>query len=268
MPDPKTTRTRTLTRIVPDAGTYDAGFVVAKLAASYHHPNRAAYFSLTGEEWKSERHHRLNLERSGWLSSGAMGEQLLAHWPGLADFEQMHLADVDTGEPMHAIANAWYFLSDYDGRGVNATPGTTWAALSPVERAASVLRVPVEDVPSIGLGKQRWKGACERFRVQWAQEARDALLRFFDYAEADALLCAVRAADEAREVPDLATFRAYAIGPQPPQGWADAAEFADACHGLAIRRGSIEGALAALYTDADVVDDDATTTMKEAPADA
>lgn len=267
MPDPKTTRTRTLARVVTPADEWDAGYVVAKLAATYHDGNRSAYFSLTGEEWKSERHHRLNLERSGWLSGGAMGDRLVAHWPGLADFDRMHLAAVDTGEPMHAIANGWYFLSDYDGRGINATPGTAWADLSPVERAAHALRVPVEDVPPIGLGKQRWQGACERFRIQWAQEARDTLLRFFDYAEADALLCAVRAADPARHVPDLATFRAYAIGPTPPQGWADAAEFADACHGLAIRRGSIEDALAALYTDADAYDDDTTTTMKEARHD-
>jgi hypothetical protein len=65
--------------------------------------NRYAHFSITGE---TERR-----ERGRWAedSCGCIHEEIRKHFPELAKFIPFHLCD-ETGEPMHYVANAMYWL--------------------------------------------------------------------------------------------------------------------------------------------------------------
>lgn len=66
--------------------------------------NHAPYFSLTAD-----------IDRkvgSRWVedSGGCCHDEILKHWPDLADLAALHLSDID-GQPMHAEANGWYWLA-------------------------------------------------------------------------------------------------------------------------------------------------------------
>jgi hypothetical protein len=78
------------------------------------------YFSLTGElyephgTWSGKARHENEREPD---SGGQITDEVLRAFPKLAGFARMHLSDLETGEPMHAEANGWYWYSSYDGRG-------------------------------------------------------------------------------------------------------------------------------------------------------
>jgi hypothetical protein len=79
------------------------------------------YFSLTGElyephgTWSGRARHG---ERArARLGAAKSRDKVLRAFPKLAGFARMHLSDLETGEPMHAEANGWYWYSSYDGRG-------------------------------------------------------------------------------------------------------------------------------------------------------
>lgn len=64
------------------------------------------YFSLTGEIHDSRRRTSDKI-----TACGCLHEVILQEWPDLADAEAMHLSNADTGEPMHAAANGWYWYA-------------------------------------------------------------------------------------------------------------------------------------------------------------
>jgi hypothetical protein len=64
--------------------------------------NSKPYFSLTYEEGITGAR---DCEQCG-----AAHEEILKHWPELADLAALHLSDID-GVPMHAVGNGWYNLA-------------------------------------------------------------------------------------------------------------------------------------------------------------
>lgn len=68
------------------------------------------YFSVQGEERNLRRRGDNQIE-----CCGCMHEDVLRVWPGLAPLVALHLSD-DRGVPMHAVANAAYWLGLGDPR--------------------------------------------------------------------------------------------------------------------------------------------------------
>ena len=114
-------------------------------------------------------------------SGGCLHDVALLAFPELAPLVDLHLADSETGEPMHAEANALYFY-----RAARGLPGGWTDDYQHAERegltvadyarrvACSILRVdetPLDDVPEQDLA-----GAFHRFvddqRERWQDEAR------------------------------------------------------------------------------------------------
>src|SRR5881397_610708 len=79
------------------------GFLVATVDTSRGH------FSITGSFYPSEAAYRLGNE-DAVFGCGCLHEEIATHIPALRDFIEMHLSDVETGEPMHAESNAAYRL--------------------------------------------------------------------------------------------------------------------------------------------------------------
>lgn len=63
------------------------------------------YFSVTADIKKGRRE----------LAGGCIHREVLQYWPALAPLVALHLSDSETGAPMHAEANAWYWLAGYYG---------------------------------------------------------------------------------------------------------------------------------------------------------
>lgn len=113
---------RTLTRDMPDRSR-----VVARLElrASDDPDNPRALvrglspaFSLTGELYESRSNASgAARQRAGreWDSGGSMHAEILRAFPRLQRFADMHGANPWTGEPMHALANGWYFYAGSRG---------------------------------------------------------------------------------------------------------------------------------------------------------
>ena len=79
--------------------------VQARAQLIHLHANPRPYFSITGEVF-NPRSRRAGGD--GTITGGAIHETILHYWPQLAPLVEIHLSD-DTGEPMHAAANAAYW---------------------------------------------------------------------------------------------------------------------------------------------------------------
>ena len=161
---------RVFERVLPDRRYVRASAKLEQIGG-----NARPHFSLTGEEWKSKRHYERNEENgreTGLYCLGAMGEQLVKWMPKLALIERLHLAD-DTGAPMHAVENGWYWYSDFDGAGVHSLGHGAFADLSPHGRAAHHLRVDPGELPE-GLDKAEFIEYVETLRPRWQAEADQA----------------------------------------------------------------------------------------------
>lgn len=114
-------------------------------------------------------------------ASGCLHDAALNAFPELAPLVDLHLADPDTGEPMHAEANALYFY-----RTARGLPGGWSDDYRHAERegltvdsyarrvACSILRVdqiPLDDVPEQELGAA-FHQFVEDQRARWREEAR------------------------------------------------------------------------------------------------
>lgn len=136
------------------------GYLVAE-ASTHSMGSQAPYFSLTGTIYRSKRGARAQSDAS-WISGGCIHDEILEAFPNLAPIEALHLADVATGEPMHAAANGWHYYrqGDYEG-------------------AARVLRVDVSELPvafegddvSGAVDEETFMAFAESLRGRWAQEA-------------------------------------------------------------------------------------------------
>jgi hypothetical protein len=115
------------------------------------------YFSLTGELYERRPNARgITRYEQGREPDigGQITDDVLRAFPKLAPFARMHLADVETGVPMHADANGWYFYS--------------------AEGAAAARRVlRVDSIPE-KLSREAFSRFVDGRRERWAREAREA----------------------------------------------------------------------------------------------
>lgn len=97
--------------------------------------------------------------------------------PDVADVARLHLADMD-GVPMHAAANAWYWYSDFDGRGMagHLYPGSSYYDLTPIERAADLLRIDPDRIP-LRLDRDEFTAFVLDLLPEWRLEARACIER-------------------------------------------------------------------------------------------
>lgn len=131
--------------------------------------NQMPYFSVTFAAAKSQRKY----DEGNWDYSGAGHEAALALMPEVADLVRLHLAEID-GAPIHAVANGWYWYSNYDGKGIKLYPSQSYYSLTPHERAARHLRIEPERLPQ-GLSKAEFVKFVETLRPEWKAEADAAI---------------------------------------------------------------------------------------------
>lgn len=153
------------------------GFLVATVDTS------RGYFSITGSIYPSEDAYRLGNDDSVF-ACGCLHEEIGQNIPELRDFIEMHLSDVETGEPMHAESNARYRLDPagdfanemrYRARGsrnyyaIPADASEDEIAEYIVKLAASSLRCATFELPdSLGL---EFDTFMETMREHWETEA-------------------------------------------------------------------------------------------------
>ncbi len=155
---------------------------VFEVTAGLHHlqGNARPYFSVTG--W-------IGRTKANLHTGGCMHSDILRTWPHLAPIVALHLSD-DTGEPMHGLANGWYFLAGYypNGAGERYHSGNGTPAAFPEECLqvfADHVRIPFAD--ALTLAKQ-WEcaddwTASKRWFSVWYESQRP---RF--QSEADAAI--------------------------------------------------------------------------------
>lgn len=129
--------------------------------------NGRPYFSVTVEA--PDRMH---------VSTGAAHDDVLKRRPDMADIVALHLSSV-TGEPMHALANAWYWWGDSEGRGTNLRPGRD--RLDALARHLRIDRADVDalDLPTFRMAGDEYPAEFVAFvdaqRERWQREA-DAVI--------------------------------------------------------------------------------------------
>ena len=150
------------------------------------------YFSLTGEIWEADASGKP--KGRDCVMSGCIHDEILAHFPELADIEALHLSDID-GVPMYAEANGWYFLAGWLSTerkryaeyhmGNGSQPKTRKECL---EVFAKHCRLGLADAKKIAVDvlawskdpascRQRWAQICEGMRPRWKQEADACIAR-------------------------------------------------------------------------------------------
>lgn len=147
------------------------GYLVVE-ASTHSLGEQAPYFSLTATLYRSKRGARAQSD-SSTIAGGCMHDEILASFPNLAPIEALHLADVVTGEPMHAGANGWYFYRQGDE-----------------QAAARALRVHVDELPvadndedvSGWVDEDTFMAFVETLRPRWAEEAKNGLALLMDLA--------------------------------------------------------------------------------------
>jgi len=92
-----------------DRGQFEAqtedGYMVVTVS-------RERYFSVTQETYSSRRAYELGNGGACFMAGPLDEDEAREHFPDLLPIVRMHLADVQTGEPMHAEANAWFQLEN------------------------------------------------------------------------------------------------------------------------------------------------------------
>lgn len=152
----------------------DGSVIVGRFALVHHQGNKRPYFSATYEEWRSRRdlnRHRRTGSEAGMWAIGAMGPETAALFGELAVVERLHLAD-DTGAPMHAEANGWYFLSGEAHAHERVSSYLPDPTDTPTERAARTLRVDVDEIPDEAReSREAFAAYVETLRPRWQEEA-------------------------------------------------------------------------------------------------
>lgn len=131
------------------------------------------YFSLTGSLWEKRGRvpgaSRARMGRDA-DASGQITDEALSAFPQLAPIAALHLSDANSGQPMHAVANGWYFYSgkaeaherEHYGESYIERYGTGY------ERACRLLRVA--SIPE-GLGQDGFTKFANQQRERWRREA-------------------------------------------------------------------------------------------------
>jgi hypothetical protein len=176
------TAQRVLVRDMPDQSR-----IIATLRISQYGDNAHPHFSATADIYEAvgrmsgrERSRRSLEAQAGGCQHGA----ILEAFPGAIGFVRMHLCDFPSGEPMHAEANGFYYLTarcaDY-----NATQGYWWQrngleALREAWRLDDVRDLPWKITEGIREGgltdehRDAFHAFYEAQRPRWAAEARTA----------------------------------------------------------------------------------------------
>ncbi len=153
------------------------------------HVRRSSYFSVTADEYASEKAFRLGND-GAIIACGQLDDDVLATFPELAPIMRLHLADVATGEPMHARSNGWYYLGgdaaqrEFDHRAkyngsknhYDSPDDPYSAAWIPYwrERAARALNCSVADLPDTQDREVFDEWVDEIMVPRWQQAADDA----------------------------------------------------------------------------------------------
>jgi hypothetical protein len=163
------------------------GYMVVSIGRGIKQPaHPEGYFSVTADIYSSKR--AFDLGSTNTIhSAGCQHERVLEAFPELAPIVALHLADVRTGEPMHAQANGWYFYrasredfprGEYeptvydhslDERGLPHTDEgrRRYCYLS----ACRTLRV--DEIPAVS-DEEAFSTFVDEQRERWAQEAAEA----------------------------------------------------------------------------------------------
>ncbi len=154
-----------------------------------HIRRSGGYFSVTADEYASEKAFKLGNENAV-IGCGALHDTVLATFPELAPIVRLHLADVATGEPMHARSNGWYYFSgraaaaEFDHRAkYNGSKnhydspddvyGADWIPYWR-EKAARALNCSVADLPDTEDREIFDEWVDEVMVPRWQQAADDA----------------------------------------------------------------------------------------------
>lgn len=194
---------RVLVRDMPDRSRISATLEIHQLAGNAH-----PHFSATASVWEAHASHsgasraRRGLEED---AGGCLHGALLDAFPGAVAFVRMHLADYPSGAPMHAEANAFYFLSGRAEAYELAQYGAayTMRAGSRITRCLRALRLE-DDPHALPHELERVAAAGEL-----GDDHRPAFVAFVD-AQRDRWAREARAARELLELmPDLYALRGY-----------------------------------------------------------
>lgn len=139
-------------------------------------------FSITG--WLWERHGRVSgraRKRSDREpdTGGMLHDEILDWFPQLQPVIHVHLAD-QSGLPMHAKANGWYFYSggasEYERKMIAAGKDYGYSRnleMSDHDRGARALHIPPADLPT-GLAKGEFEWFVDSLTERYAADARRA----------------------------------------------------------------------------------------------
>jgi hypothetical protein len=148
-------------------------------------------------------------ERGREVAGGCLHDDVLAVWPELAPVVALHLSD-DTGEPMHAEANGWYWLAGhYGGAGERYHGGNAeYNKRAPIEIFADSVRISVDEAWTLAniwqesasfgaaIVNYDWKKVREAFGA-WVEAQRPRWQAESD--QAVALLASLNAKQEAEK---------------------------------------------------------------------
>lgn len=137
--------THTDTKLCPTLGYGTKAHITVTAGLRKLAGNARPYFSVTADIRIPGRR---DIE-----AGGCMHNEIRRYWPALEPVIALHLSD-DTGTPMHADANGWYFLAGYyGGAGERYHGGNREAAGTPTEDCLKIfaehVRAPLEVVRAL-----------------------------------------------------------------------------------------------------------------------
>jgi hypothetical protein len=169
----------TSTRACPTAGYGKQAIITVEAGLHKLQGNDRPYFSVTAQIASSRR----------WIASpracGCLHDEIAKYYPKLAPIIALHLCD-DTGTPMHAEANAWYWLAGYYGGAGERYHGggTSYDQRTPeqcLQVFADHVRLPIEEARTIAealrcdddpASSKRWLNAWISTQAgRWQAEA-------------------------------------------------------------------------------------------------
>lgn len=152
----------------------DNGTIKVEARVEVHTPG---YLSLTAAVWLPE-----DIRRSEPSTIGQCSEYVaLAFGPDnpdgidLTDFADHHLSDSETGEPLYAEENGWYWFRSPEDAGARVP--MKWERLDGAGRAAAYLHVEPETFAGVET-RSEFNAIVESLRPRWSREMADLLSRY------------------------------------------------------------------------------------------
>lgn len=165
--------------------TWAKGATIHVDAKAYSLGGQSPYFSVT-----AMIHTPASRRQNDCDACGCLHGEILKMWPQLAPIVALHLSDAITGEPMHAVANGWYWLSGaMGGAGERYHGGTDKAPEQCLRILADHLRVTVYEaeamtrcIPANAQGKGVFAKHVDTLRPRWKTEAEAGLALLHELA--------------------------------------------------------------------------------------